>query len=48
MNVLGFTMVTNWAAGVTNEVLNHEEVKDVGQNYSPLFKEYLNNLIKKL
>jgi purine-nucleoside phosphorylase len=48
MSIIGFSMVTNWAAGKSKDHLNHDEVKEVGNQNSPKFKAYLKKLIEKL
>ena len=44
----GITCITNMAAGVTNEILSHEDVKETAlkaeQNYKKVVKEFIKNI----
>lgn len=48
MKVLGLSCVTNAAAGLTDEKLNHQDVLEVGQNTSGKFMKLLSALLPKL
>ena len=48
MKVLGISCVTNAAAGLTDEKLNHEEVLEIGQRTSGMFIKLLTALLPKL
>ena len=47
MKVCGISLITNKAAGLSNEKLSHEEVMIVGRAASEKFKILVENLIKK-
>ena len=48
MNVLGISCITNLAAGISDETINHEEVMETGARVSATFKELLKRIIPKL
>ncbi|MBV9764067.1 MAG: purine-nucleoside phosphorylase [Acidobacteriaceae bacterium] len=48
MEVLGISCVTNLAAGLSGEKLNHQEVLEVGQRVSGTFLKLLSALLPKL
>jgi purine-nucleoside phosphorylase len=48
MKVLGFSLITNWAAGLSEDELSHQEVTEIANEKSSEFKEYLLNLIKSI
>lgn len=48
MRVLGISCVTNLAAGLSGEKLNHEEVLEIGRRVSGTFLKLLNALLPKL
>lgn len=48
MRVLGISCITNMAAGITNEPINHEEVMETGEKVSAIFKELLRRVVPKL
>jgi purine-nucleoside phosphorylase len=48
MRVLGISCITNMAAGITNEPINHEEVMETGARVADIFKELLRRVIPKL
>ncbi|MFL6447842.1 MAG: purine-nucleoside phosphorylase [Bryobacteraceae bacterium] len=48
MKVLGISCVTNAAAGLTKEKLNHEEVLEIGRRTSGTFMKLLSALLPKL
>ncbi|ADW68123.1 purine-nucleoside phosphorylase [Granulicella tundricola] len=46
--VLGLSLVTNPAAGVSNEVIHHEEVMDIGRQVESRFSALLTAIIPRL
>lgn len=48
MKVLGISCITNMAAGITDEPINHEEVMETGARVAGIFKELLRRTIKRL
>ena len=48
MRVLGISCITNMAAGMTEDVINHEEVMEIGARVSGIFKELLKRIIKQI
>jgi purine-nucleoside phosphorylase len=48
INVLGISCITNMAAGVLGEPINHEEVIETGARVHDIFKELLRRVIPKL
>ena len=48
MNLLGFSIISNMAAGVKNEALTTEEVDDVTEAISKPFSKYIASVIEKL
>jgi purine-nucleoside phosphorylase len=48
LEILGISLVTNPAAGVTSEVINHEEVMDIGRAAESRFTALLTALIPRL
>ena len=48
INVLGISCITNMAAGVIGEPINHEEVIETGERVRETFKELLRRVIPKL
>ena len=48
MKVLGISCITNMAAGITDEPINHEEVMETGAKVAEVFKELLRRVIVKL
>lgn len=48
VKVLGISCITNLAAGVTDEPINHEEVMETGERVKETFKELLRRVIPKL
>jgi purine-nucleoside phosphorylase len=48
MKVLGISLITNPAAGVTSEPINHEEVMQTGALVSAQFSELLRSVISKI
>ncbi|HEY0428382.1 MAG TPA: purine-nucleoside phosphorylase [Pyrinomonadaceae bacterium] len=48
MNVVGISCITNMAAGISDEPINHEEVMETGAKVSAIFKELLRRVVPKL
>ncbi|HSK71068.1 MAG TPA: purine-nucleoside phosphorylase [Pyrinomonadaceae bacterium] len=48
MKVLAISCVTNFAAGITDDVIHHEEVMETGAKVADTFKELLRRIIPKL
>jgi len=48
INVIGISCITNMAAGITDEPINHEEVMETGAKVAEIFKELLKRVISKL
>ncbi|HTK36943.1 MAG TPA: purine-nucleoside phosphorylase [Pyrinomonadaceae bacterium] len=48
MNVLGISCITNFAAGMSAEPINHQEVMETGERVSEIFKELLRRIIKRI
>ncbi len=48
IKVLGISCITNLAAGVTDEPINHEEVIETGEKVKGIFKELLRRVIPGL
>lgn len=48
MRVLGISCITNQAAGMTDEAINHEEVMDTGAKVAEVFGELLRRVIGKI
>lgn len=48
MKVLGISCITNMAAGITDEPINHEDVMETGAKVADIFKELLRRVIAKL
>ncbi|HEY3454963.1 MAG TPA: purine-nucleoside phosphorylase [Bryobacteraceae bacterium] len=48
MSVLGISCVTNVAAGLSGEKLNHEEVLEIGRRVSGIFLKLLSTLLPRL
>jgi purine-nucleoside phosphorylase len=48
MKVLGISCITNMAAGVIDQPINHEEVMDIGARVYDTFKELLTRVIPRL
>ena len=48
IKVLGISCITNLAAGMSDEPINHEEVMETGAKVSKIFKELLRRVILKL
>lgn len=48
MRVIGISCITNMAAGITDEPINHEEVMETGAKVAKIFKELLKRVILKI
>ena len=48
MRVLGISCITNFAAGMTSETINHEEVMETGARVAEVFKELLRRVLKRI
>ncbi|MFV0388941.1 MAG: purine-nucleoside phosphorylase [Pyrinomonadaceae bacterium] len=48
MNVLGISLITNWAAGITNARINHAEVMETAERVREIFVELLQRITKRL
>jgi len=48
MRVLGISCITNFAAGMTSEPINHEEVMETGARVAEIFKELLRRVLKRI
>lgn len=48
LKVLGVSCITNYAAGILDEPINHQEVMDTGERVKGQFKELLRRVIPKL
>lgn len=48
MKVLGISCITNFAAGMTDDNINHEDVMETGARVADLFQELLKRIITKI
>jgi purine-nucleoside phosphorylase len=48
MKVIGISCITNMAAGLSGDVIHHEEVIETGARVATIFKELLRRVITKL
>ena len=48
MKVIGISCITNMAAGISGDVIHHEEVMETGAKVADTFKELLGRVIPKL
>lgn len=48
IKVLGISCITNLAAGISDETINHEEVMETGAKVAGVFQELLRRIIPKL
>lgn len=46
--VAGISCITNFAAGMTDDIIHHDEVMEVGARVSEVFKELLRRVIKRI
>ena len=44
----GVTCITNMAAGITNEILSHEDVKETALKVETNFKKLISEFVKEL
>ena len=48
LKCIGITCITNMAAGIMNEKLSHEDVKDTASKVESNFKKVIKELIKEI
>ena len=48
MRVLSISAITNMAAGILEQPLNHEEVLEMGEKMKPTFKKLVDGIIEKI
>lgn len=48
LKCIGITCITNMAAGINNEVLSHEDVKETAKKAEDNFKKIIKELVKKI
>jgi len=48
MKVLGISCITNLAAGITNQVIDHDEVMEIGDKIASTFEALLRRIIARL
>jgi purine-nucleoside phosphorylase len=48
MKVLGISCITNLAAGMSDDIIHHEEVMEAGAKVSAIFKELIRRIVPKL
>ena len=48
MKVLGISCITNMAAGMSDEIINHQEVMETGAKVASIFKELLRRIIARI
>ncbi len=48
MKVIGISCITNMAAGISDDIIHHEEVMEMGAKVAETFKELLRRVITKL
>ncbi len=48
MKVIGISCITNMAAGISDDIIHHEEVMETGAKVAATFKELLRRVITKL
>ena len=48
IKVLGISCITNLAAGITNEEIDHDEVMETGERVGEIFKELLRRIVSRL
>jgi purine-nucleoside phosphorylase len=48
MRVLGISCITNMAAGISGDIIHHEEVMETGAQVAGIFKELLRRVILKI
>ncbi len=48
LKVLGFSVISNLAAGIADHPLSHEEVMEAGARMGPMFSAYLQSLLPRI
>lgn len=48
IKVMGISCITNFAAGITNDVIHHDEVMETGERVGEIFKELLRGIIGRI
>jgi purine-nucleoside phosphorylase len=48
LNVLGISCITNMAAGISEQPINHEEVMETGEQVRATFTQLLRRVIVKI
>jgi len=48
MNVIGISCITNMAAGISGDVIHHEEVMEIGAKVAATFKELLRRVVLRI
>ncbi|MGV2482213.1 UNVERIFIED_CONTAM: purine-nucleoside phosphorylase, partial [Salmonella enterica subsp. enterica serovar Weltevreden] len=48
MEILGFSLITNLAAGIQTTPLSHEEVLEAGREAEPVISSLLARVVEKL
>ena len=48
MKVLGISCITNFGAGMTEDLINHEDVMETGAKVAEIFKELLRRVVQKI
>jgi purine-nucleoside phosphorylase len=48
MNVLGISCITNMAAGISEQPINHEEVMETGERVRTTFTQLLRRVISRI
>ncbi len=48
LRILGISCITNLAAGMSDERINHEEVMETGAKVAEIFKELLRRILKRI
>lgn len=48
MRVMGISCITNLAAGITNQAINHAEVMETGERVGKKFKKLLRRILRRL
>ncbi len=48
MKIIGISCITNMAAGISDDVIHHEEVMETGAKVAKTFKELLQRVIERI
>jgi purine-nucleoside phosphorylase len=48
MDVLGISCITNMAAGISDQPINHEEVMETGERVREMFTQLLRRVVARL